>query len=62
MPKIRLTWAQFNRLVDIVENESEALRKHPCDDPTELSKTARLRNSLYKQFNRETELCGQRKK
>lgn len=49
MPKIKLTWNQLNRLTDIIEQEAEALRKYPCDDPTELIKTKRLRDSLYKQ-------------
>lgn len=50
MPTIKLTWNQLYRLSDMVEMEAEALRKYPCDDPSVLTKTARLRDRIYNQI------------
>lgn len=50
MPIIKLTWKQLITVTEIVENEAEALRKYPCDDPQVLKRTCRLRDSFYRQI------------
>lgn len=50
MPKLKLTWNQLARLTELTEQEMLALKQYPCDDPQELIKLTRLRDSLYRQI------------